>query len=764
MLRFEFGPRFEAIFLPPLLLVVLCVLAPALSGQTAGNAPIARERGALEIFSTTQLREGPMRLARGDVELRYNSIVLTADEMDFNEETGEVEARGNVRYRAGGGREDIRAARMSYNTRTEAGTFYDVRGRVSSASQGGARILTTDNPFLIEAPVAHKTKEHYRVHNGRVTNCETESPWWTLRSPHTTIVPGKQAAVRRGVLRMRGVPILYLPYFKKSLERMPRKSGFLTPNIGNSSRFGRMLGQAYYWAINRSYDMTVGGNWYTDRGLASNLSFRGRPTKNSSFDAVFFDVRDRGRKLDDGSRLKQGGNSFDLRGRTRFGRGFRGVADLRYLSSLEFRQAFTQTFEEAVFSQVRSIGFVTNNFSTFSFNASLLRNENFQSVDRGDTIVLRRLPSFEFNSRDRRLTKGKVPLWLSFDSSFDLVSRTQRSFQSRRFVQRGEFFPRVSTKLFWKGFHVTPTLGARAAAYGQSRRQDRLAGENLYRRTGELAVDIAAPSLSRIYRAPKWMGDRMKHVIEPRLRYRYTAGIDDFERVIRFDSRDLIHNTNEAEVSITNRLYVKDDASGQVREAAVLEVWQRRYFDADFGGALVPGRRNVLRSSLDFSPFSFLAEPRRYSPVAVSFKVNPHWRYALSWRNDYDPLRGRIVNTTTDVSVQISPKIGVTAGHRAVRAPTALSPASNQLLATVRYGDFNRRGWNVALTNVYDYRRHLFLYSISQITYNTDCCGFSLEYRRLAIGRTRNDNQFRIGISIANVGSFGTLRPAERLF
>ena len=117
---------------------------------------------------------------------------------------------------------------------------------------------------------------------------------------------------------------------------------------------------------------------------------------------------------------------------------------------------------------------------------------------------------------------------------------------------------------------------------------------------GELAVDIAAPSLSRIYRAPKWMGDRMKHVIEPRLRYRYTAGIDDFERVIRFDSRDLIHNTNEAEVSITNRLYVKDDASGQVREAAVLEVWQRRYFDADFGGALVPGRRNVLRSSLDF--------------------------------------------------------------------------------------------------------------------------------------------------------------------
>ncbi len=764
VLRFGFGPRFEAILLLLISLAVLCVFVPAASAQQVADTPLVRERGALEILSDTQVRDGAMRLARGDVELRYNSLILTADELDFNEETADLEARGNVHYRTDDGQEDIRAERMSYNTDTELGTFYEVRGRVSSASQGGARILTTDNPFQIEAAVVHKTGEHYRIHDGRVTNCDPENPWWTMRSPHTTIVPGKNAIIRRGVFRMRGVPIMFMPYFKKSLERMPRQSGFLTPNVGNSSRFGLMLGQAYYWAINRSYDATIGGNWYTDRGLASNLSFRGRPTKSSNFDAVFFGVNDRGQKLDDGSRLKQGGVSFDMRGQTSFGRGFRGVADLRYLSSLEFRQAFTQTFEEAVLSQVRSIGFVTNNFSTFSFNSALLRNENFQSVTRGDTVVLRKLPGFEFNSHDRQLVAGKLPLWLSFDSSFEFVSRTQRTFQTRRFVQRGEFFPKVSTKLFLKGFHITPTLGARASAYGQSRRDEGLVGENLYRRTGEVSLDVVAPSIARIYKAPGWMGDRMKHVIEPRARYRYTTGVETFDRVIRFDDRDLIHNTNEAEISITNRLYAKNDSTGTVREVASLEVWQRRYFDSDFGGALVPGRRNVLRSSLEFSPFNFLAEPRSYSPIATSFKVNPHWRYSLSWRNDYDPLRGKIVNTTVDANVQISPKVSVSAGHRAVRVPTVLSPASNQLLANIRYGDFNRRGWNLALTNVYDYRQQLFLYSISQATYNTDCCGFSLEYRRLSIGRVRSDNQFRIGISIANVGSFGTLRPAERLF
>ncbi len=498
--------------------------------------------------------------------------------------------------------------------------------------------------------------------------------------------------------------------------------------------------------------------------MASNASFRGRPTRNSSFDAVFFDVRDRGRELDGGGRLKQGGNSFDMKGQTVFGNGWRGVADLHYLSSLEFRQAFTQTYEEAVFSQIRSIGFVSKGFSTFSLNASLLRNEHFQSVSDKNNVVIRKLPAFEFNSRERRFGPKALPLWLSFDSSLDLISRTQQSYQTRRFVQRGMFFPRVSSRLSFKGFTVTPTLGARAMAYGQRRTADGLGGQNLYRRTGEVSVDVAAPAFERVFRGPKWLGSRVKHVIEPRFRYRYTRGVEDFESTIRFDARDLVHNTNEAEVSITNRLYAKSAASGRVREVASLEVWQRRYFEPEFGGIVVPGSRNVLQSTLDFSSFAFLSEARSYSPVATSLKLNLTSRWNLSWRNDYDPLRGKLVNTNADASVQISPKINVRAGHRAVRVPGTLTPPSNQLLTGLRYGDYNRRGWNAALYNVYDYRQGIFLYSISQLTYNTDCCGFSVELRRLSIGNARSDNQFRISLAIANVGSFGTLRPAERMF
>ena len=745
------------------LLIFVLASTCAFAAECPEAPPPAGPVDGVLISACNQVSEGEMRRARGQVDVRTGSIVVTADEADFNDATGDLEVRGNVHYRNLSGEEELFASKVAYNTRTELGTFYDVHGTVSSASQAGARILSTDNPFYIDGPVVHKAKDEYVVMNGTVTNCDPAHPWWTMRSPRTRIKPNESATIHRGVLRIKGAPLLYLPYFKKSLERVPRKSGFLTPSVGTSSRFGFVLAESYYWAINRSYDATINGTYYTARGPATQVSLRGRPTANSHFDAVFFGVADRGQKLDDGSRLKQGGASFNMRGMTTLPAGFRGVADIRYLSSLEFKQTFTQTYEEAANSQVRSIGFATKNFSTYSINASLLRDENFQSTATDDTVVIRKLPSAEFNSTERRLLGGPAPVYFAFDSAFDLVSRSQPAFQTRRYVQRGDFFPRFTVPLRLKGFNITPTLGGRITGYGQSRQEGEIVGANLYRAAGEFSVDIAPPAIQRIYNGPKWFGDKVKHVIEPRLRYRYTAGVDDFEQIIRFDARDILNNTNEAEVSLTQRLYAKNAETGQTREVLALEVWQRRYFDPDLGGAIVPGGRNVFRSSIDLTPFAFFDQPRSYSPVVLALRTRPTGKAGLEWRTDYDPLREKVVNSSVAFDYQVTSLVRTAIGHNAVRVPTTLSPPSNQLTTLIGFGDFNRRGWNFAVNAIYDYRTKNFLYTRGQLSYNTDCCGFGIEFGRTGYA-TFPQNQFRVSLSIANVGSFGTLRPQERLF
>jgi LPS-assembly protein len=76
----------------------------------------------------------------------------------------------------------------------------------------------------------------------------------------------------------------------------------------------------------------------------------------------------------------------------------------------------------------------------------------------------------------------------------------------------------------------------------------------------------------------------------------------------------------------------------------------------------------------------------------------------------------------------------------------------------------NRPGWNSAFGFSYDVRQRFLQNQIVQVSYNGKCCGIGFEYRRLALGPLRSENQFRVAILIANLGTFGNLRRQEKIF
>ena len=53
---------------------------------------------------------------------------------------------------------------------------------------------------------------------------------------------------------------------------------------------------------------------------------------------------------------------------------------------------------------------------------------------------------------------------------------------------------------------------------------------------------------------------------------------------------------------------------------------------------------------------------------------------------------------------------------------------------------------------------------VNQVSYNFGCFALDFEYRRFALGDLRRENQFRVAISLANIGTFGNLKPRERLY
>jgi LPS-assembly protein len=80
------------------------------------------------------------------------------------------------------------------------------------------------------------------------------------------------------------------------------------------------------------------------------------------------------------------------------------------------------------------------------------------------------------------------------------------------------------------------------------------------------------------------------------------------------------------------------------------------------------------------------------------------------------------------------------------------------------YGQPNKRGLSAASSFGFDADNGSLQYATAQTSYNWDCCGLSLEYRRFALGSVRNENQYRFAFTLSNIGVFGNLRRQERLY
>jgi len=93
-----------------------------------------------------------------------------------------------------------------------------------------------------------------------------------------------------------------------------------------------------------------------------------------------------------------------------------------------------------------------------------------------------------------------------------------------------------------------------------------------------------------------------------------------------------------------------------------------------------------------------------------------------------------------------------------------LAPYANQFRARAVYGNTNNRGWNAAVDAVYDYRQQKLLWATTQVTYNTDCCGLSLQFRRVYRLNLPDENLWAVSFSVANIGAFGSLKKQDRLF
>jgi LPS-assembly protein len=604
-----------------------------------------------------------------------------------------------------------------------------------------------------------------------------------------------KAFARDSVIRFLGVPLFYVPFVATSVARRPRHTGFLLPHIGSSSIKGTVVGAGFFWAISPSMDLLLGLENYSSRGPAPRAQFRAKPSDTTQLTADYFQVVDKDTNPQTrapGESLKMVGNTTDLP------YGFRGVADVDYVSSLAFRETWSPTFTEAVNSEAHQAGFVTKDFGAYSLNVYASRYQDFLSAQPpsqcqgsncplvlGNSIIIRQTPEFSFLGMDKQARES--PFYFSFRTSAGEVGRTEPGLNLPSLAERLDVHPEVTLRLkdFW-GFHLTPSAGVDAARYGTSLEANR---ESLDRLLGEFSLDLRPPSFEKVFGKSLW-GRRLKHVIEPDIVYRLVKAREpeDLINVVRYDDLDILCQTNEVEYSLTNIILARKDvpdATANKPQAQELVSWrlsEKYYFDPTFGGVLGPKNPIVWEPTLSLTGFHFIPG-RRLSPVVSDLKVAPFSFYDTELKLDLSPNGQGILDAGitshvrhgiyglafTDFYINKNTYLGLlsgTASSSSTTTVTSTSPTTSyhllNLLAT--YGDFNRKGLSGAFGINYNLVQKIAAGDVAQASYNFGCFGLNVEYQRFSLTTLRQEHVFRVAISLANIGTFGDFKPRDRLY
>ena len=778
-----FQPAYRFARFSTLLLIWITGAASAFAQVNQGASVSAPQKtmpqvGAPPAESTLeadhQRQVGNIFYADGHVDVHYENTRLRADHAEYDSETQIVTARGNVQldYMT----QHIESEEARYELRTGHGVFHHVRATFALQRHPAPTLLLSPNPLYFEAVQADRIDEtHYRIHKAWLTVCEPGRPTWKFYAPVANVELRQSVHLQNGNFRLYSIPVVYLPYATFPAEKR-RDSGFMIPDPGHSSQKGVVLGDAFYWAPLDWMDAMVGAAWFSRRGWSQRGDLRMKPWENARLDVTYFGVIDRGflapQLVGPPIFEKQGGHEDHLGFTALLPDGWRAVADLNQLTSLTFRLAFAETFTQAVNSEVHNAAFLTNNFDGFSLNFAGLSYRNFLSAMPQSTITLRTAPEARFSSVDQA-PFHQLPLYFSFDVFAGAVHKAESvtPFATPRFISRSELAPSVTMPFHWgPWFDVTPSFTLRSTYYGGQLQNGLFVNDGFLRTTEEFSVDIHPPTIERVWERD---GTKWKHVVEPEIVYRLVNGVDHFSRFVRYDDDETLTDTSEIEYGITQRLYRRNE-DGDAEELVSWRLVEKYFFDPTFGGALVPGQRNVLQALDSLTPFAFADSPRNFSPIVSDLRVMPGKRYDIQFRVDFDPKRGQMTAIGELLKLKPYKESFFTFAHfSAINLPTPASenppdfifvPRSNQVRALVGYGDLTRRGWNATFGASYDLTQGEFQNQIVQVGYNGDCCGLGFEYRRLSFGNIRNDNQFRIVFLIANIGSAGNLRRQEKIF
>jgi len=386
-----------------------------------------------------------------DAQVRRRDTGLKADRIDYAQDTGELDAEGNVRLRRDANL--LTGSRLRYNTETETGSVEGAQFWLGvNAGAGSAEHIELFS------------RSRMRLTQVTYTGCDCPEPAWEIRASKVDLDWDENDGVaRNGVLYFKGVPILASPYLTFPI-RDARKSGLLVPTYGTSSSSGFEVSTPFYLNLAPNYDATITPRYLARRGMQTAGEFRylGRDFRGE-FSGTYL-ARDR--------QLGVKRWLYSSRHQHNLGRGVyadwnvSGTSDDDY-----FRDFSTLGLNEASTTYLAREGRLGWNGRYARGFARVYRTQSLFESD-----ALTRVP--QYDKMPEVVMQGARYDWRGLDVSVDgtatwfrpLIGEQQIGglWQDRRFGPDGQRFviyPSVTLPLVRPGWYVKPKAGVHVAHY-----------------------------------------------------------------------------------------------------------------------------------------------------------------------------------------------------------------------------------------------------------------------------------------------------------
>jgi len=696
-----------------------------LPSSSASSDASGEQRAGAEVPLTVLAQNYEHRekriFASGNVEVHYRDIKLLADEVEVNTETKDVFARGNVVIVLPD--EVVSGDTIFYNLDSREGRIEHASGMVQPTI------------FYRAERIERKSDDTYSFTKASLTSCTQPTPRWKFSASRANFRKDDYVEMWDSIFRIKKVPLFYLPYFRYPLDR-ERATGFLIPQVGYSVVKGFFFGQSFYWAIARNMDATFSLDYYSARGTGGGLEcrylFRGGTGGEAKVYYFLFKDSPEAEQIEPPEKEK---NAYIVRFRHNqpLPLGFSLVANVDYQTSFDFLREFDNNIKRATIANLRSDAYISRAWRSFNFSMRASRSETI-FTELGSSVITYYQPQISFNSFKIKLFS---PLYFSFESSFtSWRSGWKAEFDAgtERYNNSFNFSPALTlpfSGIPW--LTVNSSLASNFSYYLQSLAPgtSEIIKEPLFLFNYGLSVEATGPVFYRVYFA----GDgetRIKHLIEPFVRYRYESPVSHPERVITAYGFFRYHQVS---YGLTNRILVKRDMP---REVFTWGVSQTTYL------------------SPEDSPMSFYrweGEIPNRSDIGSYLRFYPAQKYSFDVSAGYNTYRKMFsyLRLAANLNSPADPLFLSVSWYRSMNPWFKDILGDRQQVGGV--GSLNLPRLNFEVLGEFDYNieKRRMLYTGLSLVYHYQCLDFKADIR-VFYYREKPETQVRFSFGLGNIG------------